>query len=130
MDPDLNVAKILELVKEKKLVSDDSPAVDIIDLDYFLARITQLRQAFREPFFHNCFAIKANCLRGVLKAVLNTGFMGAECASIGETLLANEVGFSPDQIVYNGPVKSEVHEKLPTITNLQDENDVLYHVAL
>ena len=118
MDPDLNVAKILELVKEKKLVSDDSPAVDIIDLDYFLARITQLRQAFHEPFFHNCFAIKANCLRGVLKAVLDTGFMGAECASIGETLLAHEVGFSPDQIVYNGPVKSEVHEKLPTIVDL------------
>ena len=68
----------------------------------------QLKAAFPEAFFNHCFAIKANPIRGVLKAVRDTGFMGAETASIAEVMLAHELGFPSNQIVYDSPVKSKV----------------------
>ena len=70
--------------------------------------MVQLREAFSEEFFHHCFAIKANPIRGVLKVVRDTQFMGAECASIAEVMLAYECGFPPEKIVYDSPVKSKV----------------------
>ena len=71
-------------------------------------RMWQLKEAFPEAFFNHCFAIKANPIRGVLKTVLDTGFMGAECASIAEVIHAHECGFLPEKIVYDSPVKSKV----------------------
>ena len=68
----------------------------------------QLKSAFPEDFFNHCFAIKANTLRGVLKIALETGFMGAECASIGEVIHSHNMGFEPHKIVYDSPVKSKV----------------------
>ena len=68
----------------------------------------QLKSAFPEDFFNHCFAIKANTLRGVLKIALETGFMGAECASIGEVMHSHNMGFEPHKIVYDSPVKSKV----------------------
>ena len=44
----------------------------------------------------------------IYRTVHETGYMSAECASIGEALLAIECGFAPEKIVYNGPVKSKV----------------------
>ena len=71
-------------------------------------RMHQLKSAFPEDFFNHCFAIKANTLRGVLKIALETGFMGAECASIGEVIHSHNMGFEPHKIVYDSPVKSKV----------------------
>ena len=70
--------------------------------------MAQLREAFPEAFFNHCFAIKANPIRGVLKVALDTGYMGAECASIGEVIHAHQCGFPPSKIVYDSPVKSKV----------------------
>ena len=73
-----------------------------------------MKSAFPEDFFNHCFAIKANTLRGVLKIALETGFMGAECASIGEVIHSHNMGFDPHKIVYDSPVKSKVSSDIPT----------------
>ena len=78
-------------------------------------RMHQLKSAFAEDFFNHCFAIKANTLRGVLKIALETGFMGAECASIGEVIHSHNMGFEPHKIVYDSPVKSKVSVHIGSI---------------
>ena len=77
--------------------------------------MVQLREAFPEVFFQHCFAIKANPIRGVLKAVLDTGFMGVECGSMGEVMLAHQCGFPPEKVVFDCPVKSKVSQKCQSL---------------
>ena len=103
------------VVNEKKLLNDETPSIDIYDLDYLEARMNELRASFPEPFFQHTLAIKVNPMRGILKHVLKTGFMGAECASIGEVLLSIQCGFPADQVVYDSPVKSKASSILTYI---------------
>ena len=95
------------VINEKKLLNDETPSIDIYDLDYFEARMNELREAFPEPFFQHSLAIKVNPMRGILKHVLKTGFMGTECASISEVVLSIQCGFPAERVVYNNPVKSK-----------------------
>ena len=39
LNPDTNLEEVLDIiVRQKKLINDDTPSVDIIDLDFFQAR--------------------------------------------------------------------------------------------
>ena len=110
MNSDSNLEEILPVILERHhLVNDDTPSVDIFDFDYFESRMKQLNKAFPEDFFVHALAMKANSTRGVVKSALRMGYMGAECASIGEVCHAIACGFPSNKVVYDSPVKSKVY---------------------
>jgi len=126
MNPDEGLNDILKVVvKDLNLVNDNTPSVDIFDLDYLEARIKQVHEAFPEDFFTHALAMKSNSMRGVLKTVMAHDFMGAEGASIAEVVHAVTCGFKPSHVVYDSPVKSKVDLKkaldLGVIINLDNE---------
>jgi D-ornithine/D-lysine decarboxylase len=53
-----------------------------------------------------CYASKANSNMGILKAVLDSG-IDVEVNSGGELFKALQIGFRPDQIIFNGTSKSD-----------------------
>ncbi|KAJ7356027.1 hypothetical protein OS493_027424 [Desmophyllum pertusum] len=79
------------------------------DLDEFEAGLDRAKEAFGEDFLH-AIAIKANPVSAMMKIVLDKGH-GIECASISEVLHGLDVGFPPEKIVYDSPVKT-----LPELT--------------
>ena len=129
-NPDKGINKILHLiVKEKKLVNDATPSLDIFDFDYFEARMRSLHDAFPEPFFVHALAMKANSMRSVLGHASKMGFMGAEAASIAEVVHAISCGFPASKVVYDSPCKSKasniVNEQRMTF-GLLDSRFVFY----
>ena len=111
MDPDKNLSDILTcVVKEKNLINDNTPSIDIFDLDYFGSRLNQLHEAFPEPFVLHALAMKANSLRGILRFASEQMGMkgGCECASISEAIHAIATGFQPENVVYDSPCKTKV----------------------
>jgi diaminopimelate decarboxylase len=64
-------------------------------------------EAFREafPLARPFFALKANPRLGLLRRLKAMGY-GAEAVSLGEVLRAYRAGFSPEEVVWNGPVKT------------------------
>ena len=41
MDPDINLDEVMEvIINQKGLINDNTPSVDIVDLDFFHARYT------------------------------------------------------------------------------------------
>jgi diaminopimelate decarboxylase len=63
------------------------------------------RAAFSEDFFLHAVAVKANSIRGILSLAKSKGF-GAECASISEAVHGLSLGFQPDRVVYDSPIKT------------------------
>ena len=127
-DSDEGIAEILRhFIGEKQLINDDSPFIDIFDIDYFKARMASLTQAFPEDFFLHALALKGNSLRGVLRVALESG-MGGECASLPEALHALSVGFAPHKVVFDSPckTKNDIQTALEAgiIMNLDNEHEV------
>ena len=73
------------------------------DLNEFEAGLERATKAFGENFLH-AVAIKSNPLTGIIDIVRQKGH-GAECASIGEVLHCMAVGFPPEKIIFDSPVK-------------------------
>jgi len=65
-------------------------------------RLKRLRAAF--PFARLFYALKANPRLGLLRRLRALG-LGAEAVSLGEVLRAYWAGFSPEEVLWNGPVK-------------------------
>ena len=105
MSSDPAVWEILPTLVSKGLLAEN--AIDIFDLDYFDERISRLKSAFPEPFILHCLAIKANPMRGIVQWAKNRQ-MGAETASLGETLHALSLGIEPSKIVFDSPCKTRV----------------------
>ncbi|CAH3170962.1 unnamed protein product, partial [Porites lobata] len=74
------------------------------DLNEFAAGLERAKQAFGKDFLH-AMAMKSNPVSAVLKIVLDKGH-AVECASIGEVLHALDIGFAPERIVFDSPVKT------------------------
>ena len=66
-------------------------------------RAEAFRKAF--PLARPFFALKANPRLGLLRRLKAMGY-GAEAVSLGEVLRAYRAGFSPEEVVWNGPVKT------------------------
>lgn len=66
-----------------------------------------MKAAFPEDFILHAMALKANSIRGVLLAAKEKG-LGAECASICETVHALSLGFPPEKVVFDSPCKTRV----------------------
>ena len=58
-DSDEGIEEVFRhFIAEKQLINDDSPSIDIFDIDYFKARMASLTQAFPEEFFLHALALK------------------------------------------------------------------------
>ena len=110
MNPDEDLEDILKVVlKEKQLINDSIPSIDIFNFDYFAARLNQLHEAFPEPFFLHAMAMKATSFRAILRFALEENDkQGSECASISEAIHAVSTGFKPENVVYDSPCKTKV----------------------
>lgn len=108
----------------KNLLHDDSPCIDIFDQDSLKARLQNIQKSL--PGWLHAAAIKACPLSGVLLQALEEGF-GAECASMGEVKHALSLGFKPETIVYDSPVKTktniEIALKLGVYMNLDNVDE-------
>ena len=60
-DSDAGIEAVLKhFIADKQLINDESPSIDIFDIDYFKARINSLKDAFPEDFFLHALALKGN----------------------------------------------------------------------
>lgn len=76
------------------------------DMDCLDRILESMRQAALESGIKVHYAIKANCDRRILHAILEKGF-GADCISTDEITLALEEGFAPEDISFAGVGKSD-----------------------
>ncbi len=89
------------------------------------ARVERLKEAF--PQARLFYALKANPRLGLLRRLRALG-LGAEAVSLGEVLRAYRAGFSPEEVLWNGPVKTEealwaLRERPPWVV-LDSEGDL------
>lgn len=88
------------------------------------ANAQEINEAFAwNPGFKEYFAVKANCNPFLLKILQEYGF-GADCSSMAELLLANELGFKGDHIMFTSnetPAEEFAYAaELGAIINLDD----------
>jgi len=127
-DHRVRAAKLKEpisAVLAKNLIHDDSPCIDLFDMDALQARLLNVRDNL--PGWLHAVAIKSCPLSGVLLEAQKLGF-GAECASMGEVKHALSLGFPAEKIVYDSPVKTktniEISLKTGIYINLDNVNEI------
>ena len=86
------------------LIRKEDSAMIFYDLSYLKDRIALLRSCFPAGTLHG-LAIKACPIAGIMQLTNELG-CGVEAASLGEVKLALHLGFSPEMIVYDSPVKT------------------------
>jgi len=82
----------------------EKPAALVYDLDAWEGNLKTCTDAFGKGFLH-AIAFKSNGLAHFMKTALKMGY-GAECASIGEVLHAQSLGFPLESIVFDSPCKT------------------------
>ena len=97
--------QVLRAAIKQDLISDRQLLAGFIDTAGVSRTIDALISAFPTNFRHT-FAAKANSLGHALKLVESKG-LGCEVASAGELHQAIRAGFTPSQIVYDEPAKTE-----------------------
>lgn len=96
---------IVQQAVENGILNDSVTAVGVIDFECVKETISALNTAFPAPFFHT-FAVKANALIAVLAELRELG-MGAEVASAGELLIAQQAGFTSSETIFDSPAKTK-----------------------
>lgn len=99
------ISKIAKKAINTHLLSDDRPTAVFFDLSRFETHANELMHAFPAHTLH-AIALKANPVINILKVAAKIG-LGAECASMGELLIAKKAGFKPNTIVYDSPTKTK-----------------------
>jgi len=117
---------VIQAVNQKGLIHDDSPCIDLFDMDRLQARLENVMTNL--PDWTHGVAIKSCPLSGVLRQAQKLGF-GAECASMGEVKHALALGFEASKIIYDSPVKTktnlEIAIKEGIYFNLDNVDEVL-----
>lgn len=99
-----DVDQVLRSAHKSGLLGLETQAVALFyDLDALKETLLALRVAFPPHFLH-CIAVKANPLPFFLRGAVEMGF-GLETASMGEVMMALQVGCKPDHIVFDSPAK-------------------------
>jgi len=118
---------IIKSILSEGLLTDEQPSLDVFDLDYFQGRVEALKKAFPEEFFTHALAVKANSIRGVLLEACKHG-LGGECASLQEAKHCLSLGFPPEKVIFDSPVKTpkELIEalELGLHMNLDNEREI------
>lgn len=83
------------------------------DLAAVASRVERLKSAF--PQARLMYALKANPRLGLLRRLRGWG-VGVEAVSLGEVLRAYQAGYTPQEVLLNGPVKTpamydELHQR-------------------
>lgn len=86
------------------LIDVADTAVIFIDFDIISDRLNRLKRAFPTGALH-AVAVKTNPLTAVLHHLVSEG-MGLEAASVGEVLMAANVGLKPEKLVFDSPAKT------------------------
>jgi diaminopimelate decarboxylase len=86
------------------LLTDESPAALLYDLEALRRRFSELAQAFVGAL--NTVAVKACPLPSLLAIALESG-LGLEVASEGEVALAVHLGADPARVVFDSPAKTQ-----------------------
>mmetsp|Transcript_16242 Transcript_16242/g.37429 ORF Transcript_16242/g.37429 Transcript_16242/m.37429 type:complete len:475 (+) Transcript_16242:85-1509(+) len=82
----------------------DKPVALVYDLDAWEGGLQSCIASFGPNCLH-AIAFKSNAVVSMLQTAVELG-LGAECASIGEVLHAQAVGFPLDRIVFDSPCKT------------------------
>lgn len=90
---------------EAGAIGPDTRAILLHDLGRMARRIEALRAAFPSDALH-AIAIKANPLVALLAEIVSTG-AGLEAASWEEVACARAAGCAPQDLVWDGPVKTD-----------------------
>lgn len=77
----------------------------LLDLDLVRERVREVRAAFGPDVLLH-YAVKANALGALLRALRGMG-VRAEAVSGGEVERALAAGFTPEQVLFNGPGKTD-----------------------
>ena len=109
----LTPEKISEVMKralrQSDLIGEEDTAVIFYDLSRISECLTHLRSLFPQGTLH-AIAIKANPLGEILRYITGHG-AGLEAASLPELCLAERTGISPNMIVFDSPVKTDLDLK-------------------
>lgn len=89
----------------ENIICSESPNAVLYDMSRYDRQLTALLDAFGGASL-NALAIKANPIKTILTHAAKMGF-GAECASIGELLIAKKSGFISAGIVFDSPTKTK-----------------------
>lgn len=108
----------------REIIAEVPTPFHLYDADGIRQNVTNLQQAFSwNPGFTEYFAVKATPNPSILRLLKELG-CGVDCASYTELLLANEVGFTGDQIMFSSNVTPaedfQLARKLGAIINLDD----------
>ena len=103
-----------EVLSSNNYLNEDDTAVIFYDLDYLESRVKFVKQIFPQNTIH-AIAIKANPLIEILKLLKGLD-VGLEAASLPELYLAEKIGFSSPDIVFDSP--SKTNEELKYALNL------------
>jgi diaminopimelate decarboxylase len=98
------MSQVFSRALQQKLIQEEDTAVIFYDLSRLMARVSNLIEVFPKSTLH-AIAVKTNPLTAILKKIkaLNVGL---EVASFPELRLAEQIGFSPSQVVFDSPVKT------------------------
>ncbi|MGB0495036.1 MAG: diaminopimelate decarboxylase [Kangiellaceae bacterium] len=97
--------QIIRAAIASNIINDELTAIGVMDFDSLKKTVEAAYDAFPNNFFHT-FAVKANALVSVLKALREYG-MGAEVASPGELKMAMAAGYSVENIIFDSPAKTK-----------------------
>lgn len=100
------IENLLKNALSKKIISEKTTALAIIDFDGLLNTLKQIKNSFPDNFCH-FYSIKANGLTEILKLICKSNF-GAEVSSAGELAMSINAGFKCQNISYNSPVKTKI----------------------
>ena len=105
---------MINLSKEmiNSITSQYGDAVYIFNKDEFEKNYRELESTFRQEYsnYHICYSYKTNYTPAICKCVKDLGGY-AEVVSDMEYRLALELGYQPQKIVFNGPIKGKYLEK-------------------
>lgn len=104
-NPPLRVTAALQCALREGLLGEDNPSALLMDMSRIERTVSALQRALAEPHFLHTMAVKACPLTAVLRLARDSG-CGAECASLGEVVLALSVGFAPHRVVFDSPCKT------------------------
>ena len=93
-----------------------------------------IQEAFAwNPGYREYFAVKANSNPFLLKILKEHGF-GADCSSMAELLIANELGFKGEEIMFSSnetrPEEYKMASEMNAIINLDDITHIFFHTLI
>lgn len=116
------MCNVLETAIKMKILSEEDTAVVFYNISLFEQKLKEIRSLFPKNTLH-AIAVKANPLTNILFRIHELG-LGLEVASFPELKQAEFVGISPENIVFDSPVKThqEINYALESGVNINIDN--------